>query len=509
MATKAAPVDPSTRRLSEVARHVVIPAGIVDTLWFDVEERCREFGDEFDAWQDGLGQVVLGLRDDGTFAATVGGITLSIPRQVAKTFIVMRIVVALCTLYPNLTVLWTAHRLRTATFTFKNVKAMVLRRSVRGHLQPGTNDGTGIRDANGEQEIPFRNGSRIMFGAREAGFGRGFDKVDIEVFDEAQILTLKALEDMVAATNQSRFEYGALLFYMGTPPRPSDPGEVFGERRKEALAHKAGAPDFGPPVVGEDAVYVECSADPDADPEDQAQWAKANPSFPHRTPLRSLLRLRKNLPGVDSWMREALGVWDADEVQEGPISLARWHQLADGTSMATDETLTLALDAPMDRKSACFVVAGRRADNLRHIAIRHWVPAHKLGELVMTAKILCDGHKTDLLLPPRSPALAWRDDLEAAGCTVTEVKPAAFAEAQQVIEQAVADGSVRHRGQPEMTAAVQGLAARQSGDSSPWSRRSSSSNVAPLFAAAAAMCSQPGGPGQFHSLADYLNDEDD
>jgi hypothetical protein len=73
-----------------------------------------------------------------------------------------------------------------------------------------------------------------MFGAREQGFGRGFDEVDIEVFDEAQILTEKALEDMIAATNQSRHPHGALLFFMGTPPRPSDPGEAFGLKREGA-----------------------------------------------------------------------------------------------------------------------------------------------------------------------------------------------------------------------------------------------------------------------------------
>ena len=84
MTATLAPVDRSTLRLSEVARHVVIPEGIVDTLWFEVEERCREFGDEFDAWQDGLGQVMLGVREDGMYAATVGGITMSIARQVAK-----------------------------------------------------------------------------------------------------------------------------------------------------------------------------------------------------------------------------------------------------------------------------------------------------------------------------------------------------------------------------------------------------------------------------------------
>jgi hypothetical protein len=71
----------------------------------------------------------------------------------------------------------------------------------------------------------------IMFGARSMGFGRGFDEIDVEVYDEAQILDTKALEDMVAATNQARHEHGALLFFMGTPPRPSDPSGAFTERR--------------------------------------------------------------------------------------------------------------------------------------------------------------------------------------------------------------------------------------------------------------------------------------
>lgn len=296
----------STRRLSEVARHVVIPEGIVTSGWAPVEARCAEFGDSFDEWQRGAGQVILGKRDTGEYAATVGGITLSIPRQVAKTFLVLRIVVALCTIYPNLTVLWSAHRTRTASKTFGSLRGFVGRKSVAPYIQ-------NVRAVNGEQEVLFTNGSIIMFGAREQGFGRGFDEVDVEVFDEAQILTEKALEDMVAATNQSRHPHGALLFFMGTPPRPVDPGEAFKLRRREALSGDS-----------EDAVYIECSADPDADPDDREQWAIANPSFPHRTPLRSMLRLRKNLPSDGSWKREALGIWDSDQEGSRAISADAW-----------------------------------------------------------------------------------------------------------------------------------------------------------------------------------------
>jgi hypothetical protein len=97
----------------------------------------------------------------------------------------------------------------------------------------------------------FRNGSKIMFGARSMGFGRGFDEIDVEVFDEAQILDSKALEDMVAATNQARHEHGALLFFMGTPPRPTDPSEAFSLRRTEALAGEANPTQLDPAAAEE------------------------------------------------------------------------------------------------------------------------------------------------------------------------------------------------------------------------------------------------------------------
>lgn len=342
---------PQTRSgpLSDLARHVVIPSGVVSTGWPDVRDRCAEWGDVFDEWQDGAGRLALAKRKGGRYAATVGGVVWSIPRQVAKTFLVVRIVFALCTLFPGLRVIWTAHRTRTATNTFQTMQGLARRKGAARYVES-------IRTANGEQEISFRNGSRIMFGAREQGFGRGFDEVDIEVFDEAQILTEKALEDMVAATNQSRHPHGALLFFMGTPPRPVDPGEEFTNRRTKALSGKS-----------TDMAYVEFSADPDADLDDREQWAKANPSYPHRTPLESMLRMRENLTDDDSFRREALGIWDQVAAKQ-VIDPQSWAAVADQASMAIDR-LTLAIDVNPDRSTAAVSLAGLRADGLWHVAL--------------------------------------------------------------------------------------------------------------------------------------------
>ena len=62
-------------RLSEVARHLVLPTGIVSTGWPAVRAKCRDLGLGFDRWQDGAGRCILAKRDTGLYAAgaTQGG----------------------------------------------------------------------------------------------------------------------------------------------------------------------------------------------------------------------------------------------------------------------------------------------------------------------------------------------------------------------------------------------------------------------------------------------------
>lgn len=462
------PTKSSTPRLSDCARHVVIPEGIVTTAWPRIVAQCGDMGVTFDSWQHGIGQIALGKRADGKYAATVGGVVLSIPRQVGKTFLVGMIVIALCALFPGMTVLWTAHRTRTATKTFGSLKGMTARKKIAPFmLDP--------RVGNGEQEIRFKNGSVIMFGAREQGFGRGFEEVDIEVFDEGQILTEKALEDMVAATNQSRHEAGALLFFLGTPPRPTDPGEEFTNRRAKALSGSA-----------KNMVYVEFSADREAalrNLDDQKQWAIANPSFPHHTPVESMERMREHLTNDASFMREALGVWDEDQ-HRAVISATAWNAL-----VANE-----ARPAPPDGIPPNGFGVDESHDRLIFVAGCWDLDDRKHGELLLenctNTEMVIDwvaeraGRRIPVLIDSASPAARMIPELKKRGVKVVSGTAPDMGKACGGLYDDVLAGRWSHMGQQGLDAALAGAKKRDIRDAGMWGwdRRDPEVNIAPLVA---------------------------
>ncbi|QEA30400.1 hypothetical protein FGL91_18710 [Microbacterium sp. CBA3102] len=268
-----------------------MPADIASTMWPSVLKTCIEkLGAQFDPWQDGAGRVIFAKREDGTLAAMIDGVGMSLPRQVGKTHLVGYTVFALCVNMPGLLVIWTAHHSATSSETFLAMQGMAQRTKVAPHVAQ-------VFKGSGDEEIRFHNGSRILFGARERGFGRGIPGVDVLIFDEAQILSDKAMSNMLATMNTSSF---GLQLYIGTPPKPEDNSETFKRMRREALA--------GTLV---DGAWIEFGADADAKDDDRSQWRKMNPSYPKRTPQQSLLRLKRKLTHAD-WRREGMGIWDDD-----------------------------------------------------------------------------------------------------------------------------------------------------------------------------------------------------
>jgi len=403
-------------------------------------------GMPFDPWQDGTARLALAKRESGLYAAGIGGVVLSIPRQVGKTYLIAAIVFALCTIFPNLTVIWTAHRTRTHNETFKKMQGMATKPKIAPYIQH-------IRAANGEQEIAFKNGSRILFGARESGFGRGFDEVDILVLDEAQILTADAMSDMVPATNAAK---NGLVFMMGTPPRPKDPGEVFTNVRAAALG---GDPD---------TLYIEFSADEGASLDDRKQLAKANPSYPHRTSDAAIQRMRKLLGSDESFRREAYGIWDEAALTKKAILPASWDALKiPPAKVPTDGIRVYAVRFSVDGSSVALAAAIRPDDGapihvegLKLAAMGDgtaWLVDWLLDHHENAAQIVVDGkagvgYLVNALREAKVPASAI---ITAGTDTITT--------ASSMLEAAIGSKELTHRGQSELDGQVKAAERRKIG----------------------------------------------
>lgn len=415
------------------------------TGWPAVEAKCADLGVTFRPWQPGVGRVILSKRSDGKYAATIGGVGLAIPRQVGKTFLVGAIVFALCLLHPNLTVIWTAHRVRTAEETFGKMQAFARRKAIRPHVRK-------VVLGSGDEAVLFKNGSRILFGGRDAGFGLGFDEVDVLIFDEAQRLTETTLDDMIPATNQTRQPTSALVLYMGTPPRPTDRGEVFTRMRTEVLSGE-----------DSDTAWVEFGADPDYEPslppspmtdEDWAQIAKANPSFPQDTPREAILRMRKKL-GPDSFKREGMGIWDKVNKADAAVGLELWRSRIVTPALVSPDWQLAAIGLDMDLSGRAWAsVAAHADDPTVHVELLPDDPmAGGMDAAVQWLWERCRKRRP-VAIPADSGAVVLEAPLRAKGMKVYRLSAGEQEQASAGLVQALKDGELSHLDDPVLDQAV-------------------------------------------------------
>ena len=471
-------------RLSDVARRLVLPTGLASTEWPSIGKRCASMGVRFEQWQADLVRGALGKRKDGKYAATVGGVVWSLPRQVGKTFTVGALLFAYCIEHPGVLVLWTAHHTRTSAETFRSMQATARKPKVAPFVEQ-------IYTGSGIESVVFKNGSRILFGARDQGFGLGFAAVDVIVFDEAQLLSDRTRMDMVPATNRAHNPAGALLFYIGTPPRPENAakGEAFAALRASAIEGD------------QDTFFVELSADSDADPDDREQWAKANPSFPTHTPVESMLRMRKHLGSDEAWMREALGIWDSVRTA-GVIPSESWQQAGDHQSIPVDR-FALGIEVGPDLAWASVALAGQREDSAWHVALEEdqhtkgrgaaWVVPYVEALVAANPQIrtvVVDvGGPIKALVEQRGTGQSAPWFLKGTKVRVQPIKVADLGSTCSTLLASVVTGGLRHLDQPQLTSAALAAGKRALGDTGMWvwSRRSATSDITPIQAVTLAL----------------------
>lgn len=470
-------LTPPTRPgLLAEARHLVLPDGIVSSGFPAVQATCREIGIEFDPWQQDMNRCILAKDAAGLYAADT--VVISIPRQVGKTYDIGGIVFADAIIHPGTTTVWTAHRFKVSRETFDELRALAKSPKLAPHIEYDD-----ITTAAGNECIPFRNGSRIVFAARERGAVRGFTKVRRLVLDEAQILTESAMSDLAPTQNQAE---NPQLILMGTPPKPTDPGETFTNLRAEALAG-----------TSEGVLFIELSADPDCDIDDIEAWEEANPSLHTRTPVRAIRRLRKLLANDDDFRREALGIWPTGKTKS-VFDLEHWAGLAVSPDQPKALQVALAVDVTPDRSRATVGFAahqpwGRLVEVIENKAGTSWV-------VPLITELRQDRPEAVVMLDATGAAGSLIEPLEKAGLSVENgeliiASTRDMTQACGAFYDAVVDSTVHHVDQPVLNLALGAARWRAVGEAKAWTRKGDT-DISPLVMATLALAALERPPKQ-------------
>lgn len=443
------------------ARHAVPPAGITATAWPRIRQTCNNIGWRFDPWQDAVGRLILARTVGSKWAADLS--ILSIPRQVGKSYLLGCIIFALCLLNPRLRVIWTSHHTATTEEMYESMKELAQHKRVAPHVAKC------IALQGSRWRIQFRNGSRIDFGARERGFGRGKAKVGVLVLDEFQHISMRALSNLTPTTNTAD---NPLILCAGTPPAPNDNAEAFSMRRKAAIEG-----------MSSETLYVEFSADTDAALDDRKQWAKANPSFPKRTPERAFL-LNLKILDAENFRREFLGIWGEMEGFKSPFP--NWPNLVDHDPPADDVPPTaLGVDMSHDRVIS---VAGCWIDpalpDLAHLELLEVDTTGDTAAAEASIAALA-GRRIPVVIDSASPAASMIPGLKARKVKVISGTAGDMGKACGALHDAVRDGKVWHADQAQLNDAILGSKKRNIGTAGAWGldRSDPDTNIAPAVSA--------------------------
>lgn len=263
-------------------------------------------GFHLDMWQaDILDDWMARTPSDRWACPTCG---LSVPRQNGKTALVAGRIEAGMLLFRE-QVLYTAHLQKTATETFEEIASFFDTPKMRKHLKD-------IKTALGREQVVLANGARVKFLARTRNGGRG-QHGDLWLVDEAQCLDADGQASFLPAISAS---INPQAIYVGTPPDPNEPSDVFRRMREDALGgttKRMSWTEYSVPEIG--------------DVSDQSRWYATNPALGNRIQL-STIEGEVEQMAADTFARERLGWWSPTAGKPlTAIAEASWDALSTET----------------------------------------------------------------------------------------------------------------------------------------------------------------------------------
>lgn len=199
----------------------------------DVAEIFEGWGTSFYPCQRDELELFCARDEGGRYASRT--ICISKPRQNGKSFGARKYSIWMAA-GEGKKVLYSAHNGSTVRKMFRFIRDEVLGTPELFETLNGGKDG--IYNSKGSEGIYFRNGGCIEFQTRTSSGALG-TTYDIIIVDEAQQLTYDQL-DAIKPTTIASDSGDPQMIYVGTPPKPTEPGEVFDDYRKDALAGNGG-----------------------------------------------------------------------------------------------------------------------------------------------------------------------------------------------------------------------------------------------------------------------------
>jgi phage terminase large subunit-like protein len=417
------------------------------TLGHAVAEVAALLGKPLMPWQRHVADVALEIDPD-TGRLAYDEIGLTVPRQSGKSTLILAKAVHRATASGFF---GTRQRL-VYTAQTRNKAREKWEEDYAADLKASRTFGSKIRPhfGNGNEHIRFPNGSRfgIEANTEKAGHGSTLDEAYIdEAFAQADNRLEQAFRPAMITRPNTQLWWVSTAGWLDGSPYLLD--KVTRGRQQAEMGMRDGL------------AYFEWSAPDDADVEDREAWRACMPALDVVRPDGSGIteraieaELRAMSDTLNDFRRAYLNQWvlkDAPDT-ETPVDMQQWAEL-EHLEQTRPSPVAFSVEVSNDRKWSSIGLAGRRTDGNDHLQIVQaargtgWV-AKRLAELEAQWKPVAT------IVNASAPAASLIPAIEAAGVHITKVTNTDYALACAMFADAVAEGTVRHSAQPQVTASL-------------------------------------------------------
>lgn len=417
--------------------------GITDFGWRAAEFTRRASKLRAMPWQRWGLDHIMAKADDGTW--THPECCLIVPRQCGKSAILlMRVLYGIFKLDER--VVFSAHQWETAKALWKRAWAIVkttpwMLKHVVSHT---CSQGRGV--------IELASGAVVVFTTRSAHAGRGLDRTDLVIYDEAYDLT-EADMAALSPTKMAADDPQTIYTSSAVNAEQHTNGNVLAAVRRRGLRGEEGL------------FFAEWMAPDELDRADPETWRYANPAFGVIQTVKKMaaeLVSMSTAAGRKSFDVEYLGRgdWPADEADRDiVVDPATWAQLLDREPALTGSRVLGLVMAPDRRHWA--ITAAQRTDTGRvHVELGRFAPTAHAEVVRFVEAVVTDWDPAAVVLDARGIGSVIVPKLRAAGIEPELLSTPQMAIASGSVLDAVDDGTLSHSGQSELTAAAEAVQKR-------------------------------------------------